>query len=109
MSEMKLQNVTEAINRRSLRLAVVGSGYVGLPTAALFAETGFKVIAIDLKPEVVKAINNGLSPVNEPGLSKLVKRNVEASRLKATQNTTEALSQANSVTISVQTPIDKNK
>jgi len=109
MSEMKLQNVTEAINRRSLRLAVVGSGYVGLPTAALFAETGFKVIAIDLKPEVVKAINNGLSPVNEPGLSKLVKRNVEASRLKATQNTTEALSQANSVIISVQTPIDKNK
>jgi len=87
---------------------VLGSGYVGLPTAALFAETGFKVTAVDLKPEVVKAINNGLSPVNEPGLSELVKRNVEAGRLRATQNMAEALSQADSVIISVQTPIDQN-
>ena len=45
--------------------AVLGSGYVCLSTVTLFAETGFKVVAIDLKREPVKAINSGLSPVNE--------------------------------------------
>jgi len=109
MKSITIKKLIEDIQNKNLCLAVLGSGYVGLPTAALFAETGFKVIAIDLKHEVVKAINNGLSPVNEPGLSKLVKRNVEAGRLRATQNTTEALSQADSVIISVQTPIDKKK
>jgi len=106
MSEAMVEELLKDIYDRALRLEVIGSGYVGLPTATSFAETGFKVIDMDLKPEVVKAINNGLSPVNEPGLSELVKRNVEAGRLIAKQNTTEALSQANSVIISVQTPID---
>ena len=109
MKSVAIKKLIEDVQNKNLRLAVLGSGYVGLPTAALFAETGFKVIAIDLKPEVVKAINNGLSPVNELGLSELVKRNVEAGRLRATQNTIEALSQAASVIISVQTPIDQNK
>jgi len=109
MKSIAIKKLIEDIQNKNLRLAVLGSGYVGLPTATLFAETGFKVIAIDLKPEVVRAINNGLSTVNEPGLNELVKRNVEAGRLRATQNITEALSQADSVIISVQTPINQSK
>ncbi len=109
MKSITIKKLIEDVRNKNLRLVVLGSGYVGLPTAALFAETGFKVIAVDPKPEVVKNINNGLSLVNEPGLSELVKRNVEAGRLRATQNTAEALSQADSVIISVQTPIDRNK
>ena len=109
MKSITIKKLIEDIQNKKLRLAVLGSGYVGLPTAALFAETGFKVIAVDLKREVVKAVNNGLSPVNEPGLGELVKRNVEAGRLRATQKTAEALSQADSVIISVQTTIDQNK
>jgi 3-hydroxyacyl-CoA dehydrogenase len=62
---------------------VLGSGYVGLPTAALFAEAGFSVTAVDVKREVVEAVNRGLSPISELGLSELVKANVEAGRLKA--------------------------
>jgi UDP-N-acetyl-D-mannosaminuronic acid dehydrogenase len=107
--EKSNEEMIERIQKRSLRLAVLGSGYVGMPTATLFAETGFKVIAIDLKREAVKAINSGLSPVNEPGLGELVKQNVEAGRLRATQNTAETLSQADSVIVSVQTPIDQNR
>ncbi|MHA1832826.1 MAG: nucleotide sugar dehydrogenase [Candidatus Baldrarchaeia archaeon] len=97
------------IRNRSAHIAILGSGYVGLPTAALFADVGFHVTAIDIKPEVVKTVNRGISPINEPGLNKLVSRNVQASRLKATLNSTEALTQADTVIISVQTPINKNK
>jgi len=97
------------IRNRSLHLAVLGSGYVGLPTAALFADASFRVTTIDIKPEVVKAVNSGVSPINEPGLQELISCNVQAGRLKATLNSTKALTQADTVIISVQTPIDENK
>lgn len=92
-----------------MKIAVIGSGYVGLITAALFANEGYCVTAMDVKPEVVKAVNDGISPINEPGLQELVSRNVQAGRLKATLNSTEALAEADAVIISVQTPISKNK
>ena len=104
-----MEKLLKDIQNRSLYLTVLGSGYVGLPTAALFADAGFHVIAIDVKPEVVKTVNSGASPINEPGLHKLVSRNVQAGRLKATLNSTEALTQADALIISIQTPIDQNK
>ena len=97
------------IRNRGLHLAVLGSGYVGLPTAALFAGTGFHVLAVDIKTEVVENINRGVSPINEPGLNELLSSNVQVGRLRATLNSTEALNHADAVLISVQTPIDKNK
>jgi len=97
------------IQNRSLHLTVIGSGYVGLPTAALFADASFHVTAVDIKPEVVQTVNSGASPINEPGLHELISRNVQAGRLKATLNSTETLTQADTVIISVQTPIDQNK
>lgn len=104
-----MKKLVKDIQNRSLHLTVLGSGYVGLPTSALFADVGFHIIAIDIKPEVVKTVNSGASPINEPGLNELVSRNVQAGRLKATLNSTEALTQADAVIISVQTPIDQNK
>lgn len=106
--EMIDEKLIAKIQQRSLCLAVLGSGYVGLPTAALFADAGFHVIAVDIKSEVVKAVNSGASPVNEPGLKELISRNVQAGKLKATLNSAEALNQADAVIISVQTPIDEN-
>jgi len=103
------EKLIRGIQDRSLRLTVLGSGYVGLPTAALFADAGFKVVAVDIKPEVVAAVNSGVSPINEPSLEEFVSRNVQAGRLKATLNSTEALTRADTVIISVQTPIDQNK
>jgi UDP-N-acetyl-D-mannosaminuronic acid dehydrogenase len=98
----------EAINDRSLRLAVVGSGYVGLPTAALFADAGFHVVAIDVKPDLVKSVNMGVSPLKEPGLNELISRNIYAGRLKATLSY-EPIAQTDAVIVSVQTPLNKNR
>ena len=104
-----MKGLLSDIENRSLHMAVLGSGYVGLPAAALFADTGFQVVAVDIKPEVVRAVNNGLSPVGEPGLHELVSRNVQAGRLKATLDSTEILTQADAVVVSVQTPVDENR
>ena len=72
--------------QQSLHLTVLGSGYVGLPTAAIFANAGFNVIAVDIKPEVVQALNDGVSPISEPGLNELLACNIQAGRLRATVN-----------------------
>jgi len=98
----------EAIENRRLHLAVVGSGYVGLPTAALFANAGFHVVAIDVKPDLVRSVNMGVSPLKEPGLDELISRNVVAGRLKATLSY-EPIAQTDAVIVSVQTPVDENK
>ena len=102
MPEAKAQNILKDIYERSLCLAVIGSGYVGLPTAALFADAGFHVIAIDIKPKVVKAVNRGVSLIKEPGLDGLILRNVQAGRLKATSSL-KSLTQTDAVIVSVQT------
>jgi UDP-N-acetyl-D-mannosaminuronic acid dehydrogenase len=103
-----LGELTNRIECRSLHIVVLGSGYVGLPTAALFADAGFHVTAVDIKGEVVKAVNSGLSPVNEPGLEELISRNVKAGRLSASLNTIE-VNQAETILISVQTPITQKR
>lgn len=99
----------EKIQQRNMCIAVFGSGYVGLPTAALFADAGFNVIAIDIKSKVVEALKRGVSLINEPGLKELVSRNVKARRLKAILYSAETLNQADTAIISVQTPIDENR
>jgi len=104
-----IQELFKRIQNRSLQLAVLGSGYVGLPTAALFADAGFYVVAIDVKPEIVCAVNNGISPVNEPGLAELVSRNVRAGKLRASLSSDTKLNEVDIVIISVQTPIYDNK
>jgi UDP-N-acetyl-D-mannosaminuronic acid dehydrogenase len=88
---------------------VLGSGYVGLPTAALFADVGFDVTVVDIKSEIVESVNGGVSPINEPGLQELVLHNVKTGRLRAMLNSDATLSQEDVVIISVQTPIAKNK
>ena len=106
---MLAEEIVELIRNRSLRLVVLGSGYVGLSTAAIFAEAGFNVVAVDVKQEVVDAVNSGISPIKEPGLEELVKRNNVAGRLKASLNSQVDLRKAGAVIVSVQTPIYKNK
>jgi UDP-N-acetyl-D-mannosaminuronic acid dehydrogenase len=106
---LSLKEAITKIRNRTANLAVLGSGTVGLPTAAIFANAGFNVVAVDIKREVVEGINKGKSKLNERDIDRLVKRNVEAGRLRATQNSFQALSRADIIIISVQTPIDKNK
>jgi len=104
-----LEKLLENIQNRSLHIAVLGAGYVGLPTAALFADAGFHTTIVDLKPKNVKAVNSGKAPINEPGLNELISRTVQAGRLKAILNSAEALPQSGALIISVQTPINRRR
>jgi UDPglucose 6-dehydrogenase len=53
-------------------ISVIGSGYVGTTVAAWFAELGYQVLNVDINPDVVEAINDGVSPIHEPGLDELI-------------------------------------
>jgi len=103
-----IERIIRDIHTRSSRLTILGSGYVGLTTAALFAEVGFDVTVVDVQSKIVESVNAGVSPINEFGLQELVKRNVQAGKLKAVLSSQAILNQ-DVVIISVQTPIDKNK
>jgi UDP-N-acetyl-D-mannosaminuronic acid dehydrogenase len=66
------------------RIAVVGLGYIGLPTAAVFADTGIEVVGVDINRQAVESINRGHPHFGEPNLDALVRRVVEAGKLRAT-------------------------
>jgi UDP-N-acetyl-D-mannosaminuronic acid dehydrogenase len=99
-----IEELIGQIHSRRISLAVLGIGYVGLPTASLFADVGFNVVAVDIRPEQVKLVNNGVSPIDEPGLNQLISRNVKAGRLKASLDSDYSYD-ADGFIITVQTPI----
>ncbi len=66
------------------RIVVVGLGYIGLPSAAIFAENGVEVVGVDVTPRVVESVNAGRPHFGEPNLDALVRRVVEAGKLRAT-------------------------
>ncbi len=67
-----------------MKIAVVGTGYVGLVTGVVFADLGNEVLCVDIDAAKVDAINKGQSPIYEPGLDDLLQRNLEENRLHAT-------------------------
>ena len=86
------------------QICVVGVGYVGLVTAACFADLGNRVTALDVNEERVANLKKGIMPIYEPGLDELVKRNVNAGRINFTTSYTEALKGAEYAFIAVGTP-----
>ena len=85
-------------------IAVVGVGYVGLVSAAGFADLGNRVIALDINEERIKGLKKGIMPIYEPGLDELVERNVASERLSFTTSYPEAIKGADFVFIAVGTP-----
>ena len=77
-------------NEYTPTVAMVGLGYIGLPTAALMASRGLKVIGVDVNPKVVETINKGEIHIVEPDLAGLVKKVVEEKNLQATTEMPEA-------------------
>ena len=86
------------------QICVVGVGYVGLVTAACFADLGNRVAALDVDEQRVKNLKKGIMPIYEPGLDELVKRNVAAGRITFTTSYSEALKDAEYAFIAVGTP-----
>lgn len=87
-----------------MRIAVVGSGYVGLVTGACFAESGVNVTCVDNDSEKIKLLNEGDVPIYEPGLESIIKRNVEKKRLRFTTSLGEAIRDSEVIFIAVGTP-----
>ena len=87
-----------------MKIAVIGTGYVGLVSGACFSEFGFDVTCIDNDPDKIARIGNGEMPIYEPGLAELVGRNAAADRLHFTTDLGAAVSAADVVFIAVGTP-----
>lgn len=87
-----------------MRIAMIGTGYVGLVSGACFSEFGIDVVCVDKISEKIDALNIGEIPIYEPGLDDLVAKNVDAGRLSFTKNLAEAVEDADAVFIAVGTP-----
>ena len=87
-----------------MRIAVIGTGYVGLVAAACFAETGNDVVCMDRDEEKIARLRRGDVPIHEPGLAPMVQRNQADGRLVFTTTLREALEHAAVVFIAVGTP-----
>jgi UDPglucose 6-dehydrogenase len=89
---------------QNMKIAVVGTGYVGLVTGTCFAETGVNVTCVDVDNEKVMQLKNGDVPIYEPGLEVMIRRNVEKSRLHFTTSIKEGIEGAEAIFIAVGTP-----
>ncbi|MFN3891123.1 MAG: UDP-glucose dehydrogenase family protein [Beijerinckiaceae bacterium] len=87
-----------------MRVAMIGSGYVGLVSGACFADFGHVVTCVDKNPDRIAALQRGEIPIFEPGLEELVETNVKAKRLFFTTDLASAVSEAEAVFIAVGTP-----
>ncbi|QNG60224.1 UDP-glucose/GDP-mannose dehydrogenase family protein [Bacillus sp. PAMC26568] len=87
-----------------MRISVAGTGYVGLVTGVCLAEIGHQVICVDIDEAKVAMLNKGDSPIYEPGLEELMKKNVESDRLKFTSDSEMAYQHSDIIFIAVGTP-----
>jgi UDPglucose 6-dehydrogenase len=87
-----------------MKIAVVGTGYVGLVTGTCFAETGNQVTCIDIDTEKVKKLNNNIIPIYEPGLDVLFERNTKQGRLKFTTDLKAGIQGAKIIFLALPTP-----
>jgi UDP-N-acetyl-D-mannosaminuronic acid dehydrogenase len=93
----------------ALTIGVVGLGWMGLPTACLYAEMGAKVIGADMNPKVVERVNKGDSTTDEPGLSPMLKKAIKAGKFTATTSTEEAAASSDILFLVVPTMLDRQK
>ncbi|MDP6538899.1 MAG: UDP-glucose/GDP-mannose dehydrogenase family protein [Planctomycetota bacterium] len=91
-----------------MRIAVVGTGYVGLVAGTCFAESGNNVVCIDIDEEKVAGLRAGRVPIYEPGLEELLRRNMHDGRLSFTTSYEEGIDRAQVVFIAVGTPPGEN-
>ncbi len=91
-----------------MNIAVIGTGYVGLVSGVCFADFGFNVTCIDTNHEKIDILNNGGVPIYEPGLSTLIKKNVDANRLFFSTSLSNAVENADIIFIAVGTPSNED-
>ncbi len=87
-----------------MKIAMIGTGYVGLVSGVCFSDFGHDVVCVDKDPGKIAKLNAGIVPIFEPGLEALMVKNVEAGRLRFTQDLADAVQGADAVFIAVGTP-----
>ena len=87
-----------------MRIAVVGTGYVGLVTGTCFANSGNTVTCLDINADKIARLSRGEIPIYEPGLEEMVERNAAAGRLQFTTDAAAAIRDAEVVFLAVGTP-----
>lgn len=87
-----------------MKVAIVGSGYVGLVTGTCFAEVGIDVMCVDIDKKKIENLQNGIIPIYEPGLEEMVHRNTKKGRLQFTTSIAEALEDCEVLFSAVGTP-----
>src|SRR6478609_6223386 len=87
-----------------MRIAMIGTGYVGLVSGACFSDFGHHVTCVDKDAGKIEALKRGQMPIYEPGLDQLVERNVRGGRLEFTTDLAPAVADADAVFIAVGTP-----
>ncbi len=87
-----------------MKLAIIGTGYVGLPAGACFADFGNNVICVDKIKEKIEVLNKGEIPLYEPGLKEIVEKNLNSGNLKFTTDLKNSVKNANVIMLAVGTP-----
>ena len=87
-----------------MKLAILGTGYVGIVTGTCFADLGNDVICVDNNEEKIKQLNSGIIPIYEPGLEELIKKNRQNERLSFSSDNKEAVRKSDIIFICVGTP-----
>jgi len=91
-----------------MRIAVVGTGYVGLVTGTCFSEMGVHVTCIDVDKSKIDALNQGIIPIYEPGLETLVHKNMKSGRLQFMTRLEDVINDVDIVFSAVGTPPDED-
>jgi len=91
-----------------MNISIIGTGYVGLVTGTCFAELGNNVLCVDIDKEKIKQLKSGISPIYEPGLEELIRRNQREGRLNFSESMEEAVLKSKVIFIAVGTPPKAN-
>ncbi len=89
-------------------ISVIGTGYVGLVTGTCFAETGNRVICVDIDPAKIESLRRGEVPIYEPGLDLLLERNIREKRISFTLDLKEGILNSELVFLCLPTPPDED-
>jgi UDPglucose 6-dehydrogenase len=91
-----------------MKIAIIGTGYVGLVTGTCFAETGNDVTCIDINEAKIESLKQGISPIYEPGLDVLLERNIKEKRIKFTTSVNDGIKDVKVIFLALPTPPGKD-
>jgi len=97
-------NIKSTVAQDDINICILGMGYVGLTSGAVFAKNGYTTICTDTIASKVEDLNNGITPFFEPGLDEIVTEVLQQGTLKASTNNIEAIKKSNITLICVGTP-----